>query len=150
MEPAIACSPSGEVGILSDDGRTCTTPSGALVTFDLPLVFPLSFDRPNWNFTITRNDQTCLRYVLPDDRVQPVSIPLNDSASTITAAGTVAEKWTSENNDLSVSLTCPDGSSVTTTKVSDLVKTGPRRKVSRRPSMGATKRPHWAPVSEAP
>ena len=59
---ATAClPPTDEHGTLSDDGRTCTYASGAVITFASPLVFPLP-DEPTWNFTVSNAGQTCLHY----------------------------------------------------------------------------------------
>jgi hypothetical protein len=90
--------PVGEDGALSADNSTCTYTSGAVITFDPPLVFPMPSD-PNFNFTITTGGQVCLQYA-------------DTSAGfTLTVGGqTVTEKLAGVGIDVS----CPDGTSYAT------------------------------------
>ncbi len=96
---AAACLPAqSDVGTLSADGKTCTYPSGAVVTFASPLALPLpSTGTPSWNFSVTGADgQPCLAYK-------------NDTQGgiTLTVQGQTVKQGAS--GGLGISLTCPDG-----------------------------------------
>lgn len=86
--------PESESGVLSADNSTCTYPSGAVVTFTPPLVFPLQ-SNPTWNFTITTGGQPCLHY--------------EDSNGGFEL--TVADQTVSEglSGAMGMRITCPDG-----------------------------------------
>lgn len=53
--------PQSEKGVLSADNATCTYASGAVVTFDAPLVLPLG-NSPEFNFTLSVGGTPCLRH----------------------------------------------------------------------------------------
>jgi hypothetical protein len=94
---ASACFPAmGEFGMLSQDNLTCAYPSGVTITFDQALVLPVP-DQAIWNFTVTRQGQTCLRHEEPND----------SSFRLTTSAGTFGESVTGSG----VTMSCPDGTS---------------------------------------
>jgi hypothetical protein len=102
-----SCLPaSADQGVLSQDGTTCTYPSGHVVTFDSPLVIPPPMD-PIWKFTVTYQGQTCLR----------VDGSPQSRFSVTTSAGTFTENV----SGLGVDVTCPDGHGVSNSNALDLL-----------------------------
>jgi hypothetical protein len=97
IDDAASClPPATESGVMSADNKTCTYASGAVVTFNPALVFPIT-NAMVWNFTIASNGQDCLHY--------------EDTALgfKLTVAGqTVTE---SSSGGLGLTVSCPDGKS---------------------------------------
>jgi hypothetical protein len=87
------------MGTLSADNKTCTYASGATVTFDTALTLPLPSDpmQVTWNFTLTKNGQTCL--ALHQSSQQSLSLS--------TSAGTASTSLSSAGYTVS----CPGGAS---------------------------------------
>jgi hypothetical protein len=94
VDDVVSCLPPGtESGVLSADNRTCTYPSGAVVTFAPPIVFPIP-DNPTWNFTIATGGQDCLHF----------------ESTALTFKLVVAGQTVTETRQgIGVSVTCPDG-----------------------------------------
>jgi hypothetical protein len=93
---ATSCLPnSNEIGTLSADGLTCTYASGAVVTFDNPVVLPVP-NGTQWKFTISNAGQQCFRFEQPTDK----------SSKLTTSAGTV----TQSSSGLTFDISCPNGS----------------------------------------
>jgi hypothetical protein len=84
-------------GTLSADGSTCTYANGKVVTFNPPLVLPLS-DPPTWSFTVTMNGAMCMQYT---------NHPQQGIVLT-TSAGTASESPAG-----GMTITCPNGVSYT-------------------------------------
>jgi hypothetical protein len=92
-----ACLPDSTTsGALSADGKTCTYPSGQVITFDPPVMMPLSADQL-LHFTLTSGGTQCLK----------VDQGGSGSFTVTTTDGTFAS--TSQGGVLTA--TCPDGSS---------------------------------------
>ena len=105
---ATACLPAeADTGVLAADGSTCTYASGHMVTFDEPLILPLP-DEYNFRFTLTANGQQCLRLVE------------TERSMTVTVGGDQTFEQTS--NGLSLTFTCPDGSSVSNSDAFSLLE----------------------------
>lgn len=106
---ATSCLPAeADSGVLSADGRTCTYASGHVVTFDEPLVLPLSIDEDIlFRFTLTAAGQTCLRFVE------------TETSMTVTFGDQVFE---SSSNGVDLRFRCPDGSSYSNDNALDLLE----------------------------
>ena len=87
--------------------KTCTYPSGAVVTFDTALVLPLPND-PTWSFTVTSGGQPCLSYV---------DSPSGDGFALTVKGQTFKEALAG----VGLQITCPDQSVVATSNAFDLV-----------------------------
>jgi hypothetical protein len=97
---AQSCLPaSTEMGTLSADNKTCTYASGATVTFDTALTLPLPADpsQVTWNFTVTKNGQSCFVFHQQNNQ---------NNISMTTSAGTAS---VAVGADYTVS--CPGGAS---------------------------------------
>jgi hypothetical protein len=109
---AAACLPAAsDTGTLSADGSTCTYASGQVVSFTPPVVLPLS-DGNTWNFTVTSGGQTCLQF----ESTQSTSLKLVVQGKTFTETANAATG--------SLTYSCPDGSSVSTTNLIALLMCG--------------------------
>jgi hypothetical protein len=111
---ATSCLPDpSETGTLSADGKTCTYASGEVVTFTPPLVLPLPTNGTmTWNFTVTTaSGATCLA--------------LQDSGTggiTLTVQGQTVKE--TNPGGLSVSLSCPGGTTYTNSNGLSLLNCG--------------------------
>lgn len=93
---ATSCLPADtDIGVLAADNASCTYASGHVITFATPLVLPLPNDA-EWNYTVTFNGAECLHY--------------QDDANGFDL--TVGADTVSESLDNGLSLTCPDGSTL--------------------------------------
>jgi hypothetical protein len=102
--------PASEIGVLSSNNATCTYPSGDVVTFATPLVFPIP-DTPNWKFTITTGTgQGCLQY---EDTSAGLSLTVQGQAVTERPSGPQG-----------LTLSCPDGTSYSNSNAFDLLDCG--------------------------
>lgn len=105
---AKACLPaSTSSGTLSADNATCTYPTGQVVSFTPALTLPLpnSF---NWNFTVTANGQTCMRF--QETAAGGLTLTVGSQTFTQTTVGT-----------LGIRFTCPDGTSYSNPNAFDLL-----------------------------
>ena len=109
---ATSCLPStSDTGTLSADGKTCTYASGNVVTFTPALTFPIP-DNPSWNFTVTASDGTaCLSYQ------QTANGPF-----TLTVKGQTVKE--TQPAGLGLGLSCPDGTSYSTSNALALLSCG--------------------------
>ena len=93
----VSCTePTSEVGVLSADSTTCTYPSGVVVTFDAPLLLPLGRNPPGWHFSVARAGAECLRF----DGTDNTHFTLVVNGNTLMESGIP---------DISLTVTCPDG-----------------------------------------
>ncbi len=89
--------PATAMGMLSRDGKTCTYASGAVITFDDPVTFPIPLSPLRlFKFTVTTGGQLCLRY--EDVSSSPIRARMS------TALGAIS---IDESSGITVS--CPDG-----------------------------------------
>jgi hypothetical protein len=97
---AMSCLPSAsETGLFSSDLATCSYTSGAVVTFDPPLMTPIvPFDTEK--FTVARAGATCLQF-------EQTSTDL-----VVTVAGQTVRS--SRPGGTTLSVTCPDGTTYVT------------------------------------
>jgi hypothetical protein len=109
---ATSCLPSSsDTGTLSADGKTCSYATGNVVTFTSALVFPIP-DNPSWNFTVTASDGTpCLSY-----QETP-----NGPFTLMVQGQTVKE---TQPGGLGLGLTCPDGTTYSTSNGLSLLSCG--------------------------
>ncbi len=108
---AASCLPAEtDVGTLSADGKTCTYASGQVVTFATALVLPLPTNgTDNWDFTVTSGTgQPCLAYK-----------NTKTGGIVLTVQGQTVKEGTS--GAIGVSLTCPDGTTYSTSNALDLL-----------------------------
>lgn len=109
-DDAVAClPPTTEIGVLSADNKTCTYTSGAQVTFTPALVLPAPLS-PAWNFTITKGGADCLHFENP-----------NDGFKLVVRGHTVTE---ARSGPAGIAVTCPDGTTYTTTNALALFNCG--------------------------
>ncbi len=97
VAPATSCLPDPALaGVLSSDLATCTYGSGFVVTFNPPLVLPVTTDTLI-NFEVAQQGQSCLKYEEPNQ----------DGFRVTTSAGTFTETL----SGAALTMTCPNGAS---------------------------------------
>jgi hypothetical protein len=109
VQAAATCLPAktDPPGTLSADNTTCTFANGIVVTFDSPIVLPSpAGSMPAWNFSVTNNGGPCLR--------------LQESDANHKVVTTTAGKVSVTTDPDSYGITCPDGTSYSTTTANAL------------------------------
>jgi hypothetical protein len=107
--------PANEVGVLSDDNKTCSYAGGTTVTFAVPLTLPVPREgagspSPEWNFTVSNGGSACLHF------------ESNSSIFELTVGPHTVSEGRSGPAGLAIS--CPDGTTYSTRNAVDLLSCG--------------------------